>query len=255
MPEPVSFGMVVPSVYGPVLVNRYDTHQTNALIKAGRSPDHDQIMALCGFLMSAPPGAVCLDVGANYGLYALAFARALAQKNGWVHAFEAQRMIAYLAAGTAVLNSVENLVIHHKAVGAGPGRLAIPQFDYHKAGSFGSIEFGDVQKESIGQPRADLPDKREYVDVVALDDLKLENVQLAKIDVEGMEEAVLTGARQLIERDKPVLVIEWIKSDKQQLVSFCKGRGYRVFSLGMNLLCVHLEKQPSYSVKIDLDEL
>jgi FkbM family methyltransferase len=255
MTQPVPFGMIVPSIYGPVIVSRYDTNQTDALIKTGRSISHDEITALCAFIRSAPEGAVCLDVGANFGLYALAFARELAPRNGSVHAFEAQRLLAYMMAGTAVLNGVENLIVHPQAVGSESGRIPVPQFDYNKIASFGSIEFGKDQKEFIGQPRLQAPEKQEFVDLVRLDDLHFRNVHLLKIDVEGMEEAAVAGASQLIERDRPVLCMEWIKSEEQSLVGFCKKRGYRVFKWGMNLLCVHRDRFATYSVTIEVPEL
>jgi FkbM family methyltransferase len=251
----VPFGMIVPSAYGPVIVNRYDTNQTNALMKTGRSISHDEITVLLAMMQTAAAGAVVLDVGANFGLYALAFARELAPKKGRVHAFEAQRLLAYMVAGTAVLNGIENLFIHVQAVGAERGLIPVPQFDYNKVASFGSIEFGPVQKEFIGQPRLQQPEMQEFVDMVRLDDLNLQNVHLMKIDVEGMEESALAGARQLIERDKPVLCIEWLKSDKHKLVSFCKERGYRVFDWGMNLLCICRDKVDGYRVRFQVPEL
>ena len=255
MDHPVAFGLLVPSAYGPVLVNRYDTDQTDALIKTGHALCHDEIALLCAFLRSAPERALALDVGANYGLYALAFARALAGKKGRVHAFEAQRLIAYLMAGTAAMNGVENLFIHHQAVGAETGRIPIPQFNYNEAASFGSVEFGPQQEEFIGQERRHDPDAEEFVETVRLDDLDLTYVHLIKIDVEGMDEAVVEGGSRLIERDKPVLFIEWLKADKAKLVRSCKDRGYRTYDWGINLLCLHRDKQPSYKVDIPIPEL
>jgi FkbM family methyltransferase len=246
--------MVVPSAYGPVIVSRYDTNQTDALVKTGRSLNHNAISSLCQVLARAPEGALCVDAGANFGLYALAFARSLAPKNGVVHAFEAQRLIAYMAAGTAVLNGIENLFVHHQAVGAEPGRIPVPQFDYNKVASFGSIEFGPVQREFIGQHRLDRPEKQEFVEAVRLDDLGFRNVCMIKMDIEGMEEAGLHGARQLIERERPVLCVEWIKSEKQTLITFAKQRGYRVFDWGTELLCIHVESQLLNSVNIQLVE-
>lgn len=254
--KPVSFGITVPTIYGPVIVNRHDTIQTNALIKSGRSVSHREIVTLCNILRSAPDEVVCLDIGSNYGLYGLAFARALSPKKGLVHAFEAQRVLAYMAAGTAMLNGIENLFVHHQAVGSEEGRIAIPQFNYNKKiSSFGSIEFGDRQEEFIGQSRHYQSEKQEYVDVVSLDSLKLDNVYLIKIDVEGMEEAVLNGAKKLIEHNKPFLCVEYIKSDKQKLFHFCKEIGYRVFEWGGDLLCIHPQKQFKYSNDFNLKEL
>lgn len=255
MNQPVGFGMLEPSAYGPILVNRYDTNQTNSLIKTGVANGHKEILALCGFLQSAPMKSVALDVGANFGFFALAFARLLAPRKGVVHAFEAQRMIAYLAAGTVALNGVENLFLHHKAVGAEPGKLPIPQFNYNAEASFGSIEFGKEQREFIGQARKIEPESEELVEVVCLDQLGLNNVALIKIDVEGMEEVVLAGAQKLIERDRPVLFVEWLKSDKQKIVEFCKSRGYRTFELGINVLAVHKDRFDRYNVSIEVPEI
>ena len=91
--------------------------------------------------------------------------------------------------------------------------------------------------------------------MVRLDDLDLKNVYLIKIDVEGMEEASLVGARRLLERDKPVLCMEWIKADKLKLIGFCKELGYRVYDLGTDLLCVHREKAHAYAMNIAVPEL
>jgi len=247
--------MVVPTVYGSVLVNRYDTNQTRALVQTGRSPNHDQIQLLCSFLQSAPEGATAVDAGANFGLFAMAFASVLAPKKGRVAAFEAQRILAYMIGGTAALNGVENLFAYHMAVGASPGRIPIPQFDYSKVSSFGSIEFGHEQRENIGQPPLNDPERREYVEVVALDSRDLQGVHLLKIDVEGMEAAVLEGGRQLIRRDKPVLCVEWIKSGKAALVSICKSLGYRVYKARHDLICVHRDKQDQYGVALPFKEL
>jgi FkbM family methyltransferase len=46
------------------------------------------------------------------------------------------------------------------------------------------------------------------VECKRLDDLELPDVGIIKIDVEGHELAVLKGARSLLERDKPALIIE-----------------------------------------------
>lgn len=250
----ISFGMVVPTIYGSVLVNRYDTNQTRPLIQTGRSPHHDQIQLLCSFLQSAADDAVALDVGANFGLYSLAFAAALSAKNGRVIAFEAQRILAYMLGGTTALNGVENLFVHHLAVGASPGKLPIPNFDYSKISSFGSIEFGRPQRENIGQSPLGPSERQEFVNVVSLDSLEIRGVHLLKIDVEGMEEAVVEGGRLLIEREKPVLCIEFIKSDKAKLISYCKEAGYRVFKSRADLICVHREKQ-HYGVEVPFPEI
>jgi FkbM family methyltransferase len=152
-----------------------------------------------------------------------------------LHAFEAQRVIAYMVCGTLALNAVENVIVHHLAVGATEGEIDIPKFDYRQNSSFGSVEFGSQQNEFIGQPRQASSEK---VRQISLDSMRLQNVRLMKIDIEGMEEAALQGAQHTIERDRPLCLVEWIKSDKAALVQFFKQRGYTVLDYGMNILCL-----------------
>lgn len=49
----------------------------------------------------------------------------------------------------------------------------------------------------------------------------------------------LLGARQSIERFKPQLLIEKIKSNEAELQKFVTALGYKVFQLGINLLAIH----------------
>lgn len=245
--EQVPFGMVVPTVYGPVIVNRHDINQTDALIKTGRAFHHDEIQLLCAFLKDAPPGAVCLDVGANVGLYALAFARALQASAGVCHAFEAQRVFAAMVGGTMALNGILNLHVHHLAIGDRDAHIPIPNFDYDKELNFGSVEFGGEQRELLSQ-RPDATRRSEMVKQTTIDALELTNVRMIKVDIEGMEEQALIGAVRTIKHDLPVLCVEWIKSDKDKLAGMCKALGYEVFEWGSDLLCQHPDRAADYPV-------
>lgn len=231
----VSYTTILPTVYGQVMVNRFDTNQTHALLKTSAAIDAQEIQVMAELASRLPTGSTIVDMGANFGLYTLAMARAGAANGCTVHAFEAQRVIAYMVCGTLALNSVENAILHHLAVGNAEGEIDIPKFDYRQISSYGSVEFGEQQKEFIGQPR--LPSS-EKVRQVSLDGMNLRNVRLMKIDIEGMEEAALAGAKFTIERDRPLCLVEWIKSDKAALVQFFKQRNYTVLDWGMNLLCL-----------------
>ncbi len=233
--DDVSYTLVVPSVYGSVMVNRFDTNQTNALIKTTSAIDTNEIAVMAQLASQLPLGSTVVDMGANFGLYTLAMAKACAPRACTVHAFEAQRVIAYMVCGTLALNAVENAVVHHLAVGAHESEIDIPKFNYRQISSYGSVEFGTEQKEFIGQPRQASTEK---VRQVTLDSMNFADVRLMKIDIEGMEEAALAGAQGTIERDRPLCLVEWIKSDKAALVAFFKQRNYTVLDWGMNLLCL-----------------
>jgi hypothetical protein len=64
-------------------------------------------------------------------------------------------------------------------------------------------------------------------------------VDLIKIDIEGMEMEALEGARQLIEKCHPILLIEQIKTVRERLRAWIQERGYEVIDAGINLLAVH----------------
>ncbi len=232
--DDVSYTIALPTVYGQVLVNRFDTNQTNALIKTNSAIDTNEIAVMAQLASQLPEGSTIVDMGANFGIYTLAMARASAARSCSVHAFEAQRVIAYMVCGTLALNSVENAIVHHLAVGATEGEIDIPKFNYREISSYGSVEFGAEQKEFIGQPRQASTEK---VRQASLDSMSLTNVRLMKIDIEGMEEAALEGAQATIQRDRPLCLVEWIKSDKAALVTFFKQRHFTVLDWGMNLLC------------------
>jgi hypothetical protein len=81
---------------------------------------------------------------------------------------------------------------------------------------------------------------------VSIDSLALERLDFVKIDVEGMEIDVLRGARATLERCKPIVMAEVIKSDLQGLVAYLQGLGYEVITegMGLNLLAIH-QSDPS----------
>ena len=245
-PNDVPYTLVVPSMYGQVMVNRFDTNQTNALIKTGEAFDAGEIPLLQSMVQVLPAGQVFLDVGANFGLYSLAMAQTLKATGGVVHAFEAQRVLFNMVCGSVALNSWENIFVHHVAVADHLGSIAIPKFDYRLITSFGSIEFGDQQREPLTQPRQA---STEQVRVMTLDSLQLPRVDLIKMDIEGMEECALQGATQLISTHRPIAYVEWIKSDKQALVNYFVQQHYQVFASGGNLLCIPKDKAPKIVVE------
>lgn len=110
--------------------------------------------------------------------------------------------------------------------------------DYTKKASFGSLELiRNDKNEFIGQ---EIDYKKSIkVPLLAVDSFKFERVDFMKIDVEGMELSVLEGALKTIKKHKPILTIEFIKSDKEALQAFLKKQGYQSFEMGINFLAIH----------------
>jgi FkbM family methyltransferase len=182
-------------------------------------------------------GVVALDCGANIGVHTVEWAKLM---YGWgsVIAFEAQEWIYYALAGNIAINNCFNARAIYAAVGASRGEIGVPVPNYFVPSSFGSLEIHETNKtEFIGQ-------NIDYTNVqrtklIAIDDLALERLDLIKIDVEGMEMEALNGALDTIQRTRPQILIETIKSDKAQIVEFLSKLGYTTFPAGINTLAIH----------------
>jgi hypothetical protein len=71
----------------------------------------------------------------------------------------------------------------------------------------GSIELGPLNETNEGGSGL-YGGTGQVVQLLAIDSLELSNVSLIKIDVEGMEEQVLDGARKTILANRPIIIIE-----------------------------------------------
>ena len=238
------------SSHGPLIVNRFDRHQSGEqlygvgaqiLEYSSFDPDEiDLVLQLLGYRRQYfGDGVIMIDCGANIGVHTVECAIAM---TGWgsVLAFEAQERLFYALAGNVALNNCFNARVVHAAVGAQDGTMRVPVPDYLSPSSFGSLELKErAEHEFIGQKIDYSVAGTQEIRCLRLDSLATARVDFIKLDVEGMEEEVLAGARELIAKYRPVLLVEWIKSKKAELTGTLEGFGYRVFEGGMNLLAVH----------------
>jgi FkbM family methyltransferase len=227
--------IVVPTLYGLMIVNRHDINQTNALFKSGVSPGHREIAMLAELLQRTGAAGTVLDIGANVGAFALGLASVL-EDRGVVHAFEAQRQIFNMLAGSVALNNFENVYCHNLAISDREGKIAVPRFDYSKPLNFGSVEFGTAnQLEKLTQEQGT---SVEDVATRTIDSFEFQNVVMIKSDVEGMEEQVLAGMVDTIRRCRPLLYIEHEKSDKEALRVRIAAHKYEIHDNSTNFLCI-----------------
>ena len=139
-----------------------------------------------------PRARQSVDVGANLGVYALA----LSKLTPTVHAFEPNKELAQLLRRTLPLN----VIVHEQALSnrTGSGTLRTPTVHGRPIFGLASLE------KHAAYPVSD----QEAVRVAKLDDVLDGDIGFIKIDVEGHELRVLQGASSLIERCRPVLLIE-----------------------------------------------
>ena len=151
-------------------------------------------LELAFLAQAVKPGNAIVDVGANLGAHAVAFAR-MTGEAGRVVAIEPQREAFRLLCANLALNGCRHVEALRAAAGAARGRIRVPVLDYSVPGNYGGVA---LAADGAGEP----------VDVIALDELDLPACHLLKIDVEGMENEVLQGARATIARHRPLLYVE-----------------------------------------------
>jgi FkbM family methyltransferase len=153
-----------------------------------------------GRLVSSSKRGVIYDVGANYGFYCLKLAHVASH----IHAFEPVTESYRVLQGNLRRNRLSNVTAHKLAVG--DASEARQMYIYTSSGnnSFIPIQFGRYHPAQVVG--------RESVDVVTLDSMlheaQLEPPDVVKVDIEGGELAALRGARELIDKYRPALLIE-----------------------------------------------
>ena len=156
-------------------------------------------------------------------------------------------MIYNLLVGSVALNSMTHVYCFNMAVGDHDGKIEAPQFNYSSVMNFGSVEFSAQQKETLDQKPGYDPNEPEYVPLTTLDSFEFKRIDILKIDVEGMEPAVMDGAAQTLARCRPVILVEVCKCDGDAMIKRMKALNYNVYKLGLNLICIPDEKAEKFA--------
>ncbi|MDL5154843.1 FkbM family methyltransferase [Actinomycetospora termitidis] len=192
----------------------------------------DEVGGLAPFV---GPGAVCVDVGAEYGLYTWTLA-GLVGPTGHVHAVEPQPAPATLIGAVRRLLRAGHVTVHRLALGAqgGAGVLSLPRRRLLPVHGRAFLTTGAVGLGSNAEfaHHEDVP-----VEVGTLDelvaDLALDRLDLVKVDIEGAEAGLLAGAHKTLESFRPVLMLELedrhlarFDTSVAEVVDDLAGRGY-----------------------------
>jgi FkbM family methyltransferase len=141
-----------------------------------------------------------IDVGANIGAITLPLA---AKRRDWkVIAIEAHRELSNVLAANTLNNRLYNVEVICAAVGAESGITTFPSVSLSSKINFGVL--GTHLKDKISS---------KHVLMFGLDYVARPNTRFVKLDVEGAEAQVLKGARNLIEKVRPIWLLEATKED------------------------------------------
>lgn len=184
-----------------------------------------------------------IDVGANLGTYALPLAKVYPQLE--LVCFEPQRPIHALLCQNIELNRLGNVATYPIGLSDTPDQLQVTLPDYATEPNIGAfsldaeVRANDYEVKTQGEAQ--------IIELSTLDSFGFREVRLIKLDVEGLELAVLRGAqRTLSENGFPALLFEawawkpWYAERRRQLIAWVEALGYRVRSLGaFNHLAQH----------------
>jgi len=182
------------------------------------------------------PGAICMDIGANIGIYSAVLSR-LVGPTGHVHAFEPVRHIRRKLRTNLAFNGARNVTVNDFALGDVPGSLEMFQVKegQFRAGTSTLVRNNNV--ETMGEDAFE----RQTVEVRTVDTYGLDRVDFMKIDVEGFEFNVLKGAVETLRKHRPAILfehdqgrLEGLAGDERQFAELLGGLGYSCFELDLS---------------------
>jgi len=237
---------MVATDHGPMIVNCRDWEKAGEGMAVGVSVemfskthyDADELGFLCNMLDlrhgHAGDGMLVIDGGANIGAYTLTLAKHLLGR-GSVIAVEPQERMFYALAGNVAMNNLFNVKCINAAITSHSfgGSIAVPDLDYTQLRNYGGVTLS-------GERRTVAENKNFYwVPTMIIDSLKLERLDLLKLDIEGMEPDALIGARETLARCRPIVWAEHICCGEEVLTKQLTPRGYEVHAVGMNVIAFH----------------
>lgn len=156
-------------------------------------------------------GDVCLDIGAEYGVYTYALSYVAGPK-GCVHGFEPlPGPYRVLGAGVRLLCS-GRAHAHRMALGDRPRDAAVMSLPYRRGLPVHGRAFLTDGAQGLGPNAEFAGERRPVVRVGTVDEVVaaagLPRVDFVKADVEGAEPLVLAGAAGTLLRDRPTLLLE-----------------------------------------------
>ncbi|NMN07526.1 MULTISPECIES: FkbM family methyltransferase [unclassified Novosphingobium] len=148
------------------------------------------------FELLLQPGDVVVEAGANIGSHTVPLSR-LVGPSGSVHAFEPLGINHRLLCANLVANDCRNVRTYQVALGREAGFAKFPDVDGDQNVNFGSLGF----YTAAGLPTQLCP-------LLPIDALALTRLNFLKIDVEGHEREIVSGALETIRRCRPVVYLE-----------------------------------------------
>ena len=136
---------------------------------------------------------ICLDIGGHIGTHSIPYSRIF----DFVHTFEANYDNFTYLERNIKLNDRTNIIAYNKAVSNKKKLVFVKKWMNENSGCFTIMETGA---------------NNSTMETITIDELDISDVDFIKIDVEGVELAVLQGAVNTIKKYKPLLQVELLNN-------------------------------------------
>ena len=252
------FNKLIEARHGTLLYNKNDIYIGKSIEKYG---EFSYLEAKI-FEQICKAGDVVIEVGANIGAHTLYLSKLVG--NGYVFAFEPQRLVFQNLCANLALNSISNVFAYQEAVSNENGTIIIPECNFKENNNFGGINIENTKKGTL-------------INKIKLDNFvnRISSLKLLKIDVEGMEIGVIEGAVELIKKFKPIIYVENDRVEySKNLIELLWSLDYKLYwhlpklynennyfkdkenifpnLVSVNMFCVHKDTNVEVSDKLEI---
>ena len=180
-------------------------------------------------------GDAVVDAGANFGHHTVILAEQVGV-NGLVHAFEPMRVIHQQLCANVFSNGLTNVHTHQFALGDYEDIITMQPVNYFA----NWVNIGDTEANNGGGEKVMI----HSYDLEGLERYK--EISFAKIDVQGCELKLLTGAQELVTNDSILFVevedlhLRHFGTSPKELIDYIKDYDYDVYQIANDYPCDHI---------------
>jgi len=160
---------------------------------------------------------VAMDIGANCGMFTIPLAKMLGKK-GRVVSIEPDKKNIKLLKKNVELNNLTNVDVVEKGTYSKKGEMTFYLDDFG-TGGHSLLKSNVAKKETI---------PIDTIDNI-LKNLKINHVDLIKIDVEGVEIEAFKGAKKILKKSHPKIIFEALSEKKRdEIYEFLSQYDYKI---------------------------
>jgi len=178
---------------------------------------------------------IIFDIGSNIGTFTTWLSKAF--PNGKIYCFEPQRSVFQILCGNIAINNLYNVYTYNLAIGKDNTKIKFHEPNYFIKNDFGTFSLIDdaIKEKNKNEIIVQINTLDWFIEYY-----EIEKIDLIKIDVEGMDMDVLIGAKNTIQKYKPIIFIEHHNSKKTiigEIKSYLNNFNYKYEIVENNLLC------------------